>query len=110
MFAQMLNHTMASRNFTTASQVISRNSLSRSKRNSYVDQAGHPVPTDELGTLIDTLSEYGCWCSKYFSGFALSGQPLDTVDKICSQWNRCTRCENRTCWDTNDFYTVFYDV
>ena len=63
--------------------------------------------TDQVLTQIQN---YGCWCSKPFTGTSFQGLPLDHVDSVCRQWSKCTRCEMLTNCDNNggDSYSMVY--
>ena len=41
---------------------------------------------------LDSIRDYGCWCTKPFTGDGFMGQPLDDVDRICKLWSQCNRC------------------
>lgn len=49
------------------------------------------VDLDPLGTL-SILQDYGCWCSKPFTGLAPMGRVLDDIDTLCRKFSRCWRC------------------
>lgn len=43
-------------------------------------------------SVLAILENYGCWCSKMFTGFALMGEVLDDTDSVCREFSRCWRC------------------
>ena len=61
---------------------------------------------------FSSLSNYGCWCSKPFTGTSLQGTPLDEVDSVCRQWSKCTRCEILTNCENSggDGYSLVYSI
>ena len=50
------------------------------------------APTPPPNAALEILENYGCWCSKMFTGFALMGEVLDDTDSLCREFSRCWRC------------------
>ena len=63
-----------------------------------------------IDQVLNQIQNYGCWCSKPFTGTSLQGLPLDQVDSVCRQWSKCTRCEMLTDCDNQggDSYSMVY--
>lgn len=58
------------------------------------------------------VQQYGCWCSKPFTGNALGGQHIDEIDRICKLYARCNKCDRLSSCngDASVGYSVSYDV
>ena len=61
-------------------------SQQRNKRQTTV--LSDPPPNQAM----DSIEQYGCWCSKLFTGVAQMGAVLDEVDALCRDFSRCWRC------------------
>ena len=67
----------------------------------------------QLGGADDALSavqNYGCWCSKPFTGDAMKGKSLDEIDSVCKAYSMCTRCSklNRCVGSDDDAYSLTF--
>merc|ERR1712110_428334 len=62
-------------------------------------------------SLLASVENYGCWCSKPTTGSAHEGQPKDELDRICRAWSQCTHCESlSTCTGSLDLsYEILAD-
>ena len=62
--------------------------------------------------VLDAVADYGCWCSKPFTGTAYMGRALDEVDQICKSWSQCWRCigMNGCTGDLEDPYALTFNV
>jgi hypothetical protein len=75
--------------------------------------AGNSRRKRQLAGADDALSavqNYGCWCSKPFSGDAFKGKPLDEVDSVCKAYSMCTRCSklNQCVGSDADAYSLTF--
>lgn len=64
----------------------------------------------DVQDVLNAVQNYGCWCSKPFTGHAYGGEALDDIDRICKMFSRCKKCEkfSSCAGSASDGFTVDY--
>jgi len=47
----------------------------------------------DTGSYLNQVANYGCWCTKAYSGDGHRGKPIDELDTVCRSWVRARNCE-----------------
>ena len=47
----------------------------------------------DTGSYLAQVADYGCWCTKAYSGDGHRGKPIDELDTVCRSWVRARNCE-----------------
>lgn len=58
--------------------------------NHVLDTCYEPLKVNSVDFL--NLANYGCWCQKTANEKPMMGVPIDEMDRLCRDYNKCLRC------------------